>query len=183
MTTATPYWSTYQTPHFIHTPLQCCTTRQKLEAKGSHLPRSSAPPTGFPSKREFHSKSVSSCSTSIPGHFRVTYPPWSHRAQKSNRDRLPSARASLFGRRAFAVAGSSEWNNLPVSLRHAPSIESVKLNQTKNSSFSNLLRIIYFVWTYLIDYTQPNGPLGAIAYSGHCALNNVKRFRIKLVFS
>ena len=35
-------------------------------------------------------------------------------------------------------------------------------NQTKNSSFSNLLRIIY---------------------SGHCALNNVKRFRIRLVFS
>ena len=35
-------------------------------------------------------------------------------------------------------------------------------NQTKNSSFSNILRIIY---------------------SGHCALNNVKRFRIWLVFS
>ena len=35
-------------------------------------------------------------------------------------------------------------------------------NQTKISSFSNLLRIIY---------------------SGHCVLNNVKRFRIRLVFS
>ena len=35
-------------------------------------------------------------------------------------------------------------------------------NQTKNSSFSNLLRIVY---------------------NGHCALNNVKRFRIRLVFS
>ena len=39
--------------------------------------------TGFPSKREFHSKSVSSCSTSIPGQRRVTCHPWPHRAQKT----------------------------------------------------------------------------------------------------
>ena len=37
--------------------------------------------TGFPSNREFHSKSVSSCSTSIPGHLRVTCHPWPRRAQ------------------------------------------------------------------------------------------------------
>ena len=48
-----------------------------------------------------------------------------------------------FGRRAFAVAGSSEWNNLVlynvnVSLRHAPSIESFKANLN-----THLFRIYY----------------------------------------
>ena len=41
-------------------------------------------------------------------------------------DYVTQRTSSSFGRRAFAVAGPSEWNNLPVSIRHAPSIGSFK---------------------------------------------------------
>ena len=50
---------------------------------------------------------------------------------KSRSNRRSSAKgdyltSSYFGRRAFAIVGPSEWNKLPVSLRHAPSIGSFK---------------------------------------------------------
>ena len=48
---------------------------------------------------------------------------------------------SSFGRRAFAVAGPSEWNNLPV-YHPSRAIYRIIQYQTKNSSFSNLLQII-----------------------------------------
>ena len=41
-------------------------------------------------------------------------------------DYVTQRTSSSFGRRAFAVAGPSEWNSLPVSVRHAPSIGSFK---------------------------------------------------------
>ena len=108
-------------------------------------------------------------STSISGYLRVTCHPWSCRAKVESRSSLCSSAKgdyvtqrtfSSFGRRAFAVADPFEWNNLPVSLRHESSINHSKPNL--NSSSSNLLRIIY---------------------SGHYALNNIKRFRIRLVLS
>ena len=88
--TATPFWSTYQTPHFIHTPLSSTVLHDSSKAWSQEItsPQLFGNSTGFPSKREFHSKSVSSCSTSIPSHLRAICHPWSHRAQKSNRDRV-----------------------------------------------------------------------------------------------
>ena len=41
-------------------------------------------------------------------------------------DYLTQRTSSSFGRRVFAVAGPSEWNKLPVSLHHSPSIGSFK---------------------------------------------------------
>ena len=41
-------------------------------------------------------------------------------------DYVTQRTSSSFGRRPFAVAGPSEWNNLPVSIRHAPPIGSFK---------------------------------------------------------
>ena len=96
----------------------------KLEAKGSHYPQHFGNYTGFPSKREFHSKSVSSCSTSIPGHVRVTCHHWStgHKSRIEESPLICQRRlyvtqrtSSSFGRRTFAVAGPSEWNNLYLS--------------------------------------------------------------------
>ena len=43
-------------------------------------------------------------------------------------DYLTQGTSSSFGRWVFGVAGPSEWNNLPVSLRHAPSVGSFKTN-------------------------------------------------------
>ena len=46
-------------------------------------------------------------------------------------------KAIILGRRAFAVAGPSEWNNLSVSIRHAPSI----------GSFKTKLKTLFFKFT------------------------------------
>ena len=153
----------------MHYPPQCCTTRQMFEAKGSHQPSSSATSLAFPSKREFHSKSVSSCSTSIPGHLRVTCHPWSCRAQSRIESLLVCQRRLRNPAHVQLIWSTGVRRCWFIRVEQSPGLPSSRAiyriiqNQTKNSSSSNLLWIIIL--------------------SGHCALNNVKRFRIRLVYS
>ena len=61
---------------------------------------------------------------------------------------LTQRTSSSFGR-VFAVAGLSEWNKLPVSLRHAPSIGSFK-TKLKTHLFQ-----IYYEYRILSHITCP----------------------------
>ena len=151
-----------------HYPPQCCTFRQTIEAKRSHHPSSLATPLASHPSANFiqnlcpyfqHPFRVISALHVILGHARAKVESRSSLCSSAKGDYVTQRTFSSFGRRAFAVAGPFEWNNLPVSLRHESSINHSKPNL--NSSSSNLLRIIY---------------------SGHYALNNIKRFRIRLVF-
>ena len=105
--------------------------------------------TGFPSKREFHSKSVSSCSTSIPGHIRV-HVILGHTVHNS---RIEIESPLICQRRLrnpahvqliWSTSVRRCWSiQVEQSTCHHPSraIYRIFQNQTKNSSFSNLLRI------------------------------------------
>ena len=111
-------------------PPQCCMTHQKLEAKGSYHPSSSATlhqSTNF----------IQNLCPHVQHPFRVisaTCHPWSCTKVESRSSLRMSAKGDYitqhttgsFGQRVFAVTGPSEWNKLSVSLRHVPSIGSLK---------------------------------------------------------
>ena len=117
----------------MYYPPQCYTTRQMFEAKGSHQPSSSATPLASHQSSNFIQNlcphvqlpfRVISALNVILGH--AVHKAGSSLCSSAKGDYVTQRMSSSFGRRAFVVAGSSEWNNLTVSLRHAPSIGSFK---------------------------------------------------------
>ena len=133
-TTLHPYTTILHTAARLAKP-HCCTTRQKGEAKGSHHPSSSAfhwlPIEARISFKicvlmfNIHSGSCPRYMSSLVTPCTTVESRSSLRSSAKD-DYVTQRTSSSFGRRAFAVAGPSEWNNLPVSIRHASSIGSFK---------------------------------------------------------
>ena len=125
----------HHTSSIHHYPPQCCTTRQKLEAKRSHHPSSSATPLASHQSANFiqnlcphvqHPFWVIPALHVILGH--TVHKCWIEIESPlvCQRRLLNPAHVQLIRSTSVAVAGPSEWNKLPVSLRHAPSIGSFK---------------------------------------------------------
>src|SRR6218665_1899006 len=92
-----------------------------------------------------HSKSPSSCITSILEPLHHTCHPWLRHAllparsrglRSSTRGDFAVIRTNLkFGNRAFSVAGPREWNSLPVSVRQCTPVAQFK-SKLKTHLFS-----------------------------------------------
>ena len=162
----------HHTTSIHHYSPQGCTTRQKLEAKVSHHPSSSTTPLASHQSANF----IQNLCPHVQHPFRVMsalHVILGHTVHKSRieiefllvcqRWLLNPVHVQLIWstsiRRCWSI-GVEQTTCLPPSR----AIYRIIQNQAKNSSCSNLLRIIYM-------------------YSGHCALKNVERFRIRFVFS
>ena len=126
----------HHTSSIHHYPPQCWHNSSKAWSQGITSPQLFGNSTSFPSKREFHSKPAvlmfNIYSGSSPCYMSSLVTPCTKVESRSSLrssakgDYLIQCTFSSFGWWAFAVAGTSEWNKLPVSLRHAPSIGSFK---------------------------------------------------------
>ena len=62
----------------------------------------------------------------IPDLISQYHPPRNLRSSNQALLRIPKTNTSYYGSRAFAVAGSNLWNNLPQFIRHAPTFSNFK---------------------------------------------------------
>ena len=140
----------HHTSSIHHYPPQCCTTRQKLETKGSHHPSSSATPLASHQSANFiqnlcphvqHPFRVMSALHVILGHTMHNSRIEIESPLVCQRRLCNSAHVQLIWsasvRRCWSIRVEQS------TCLHPPrAIYRIIQNQTKNSSFPNLLRII-----------------------------------------
>ena len=125
----------HHTSSIHHYPPQCCTTRKSLKSR-DHITPALWQLHWLPIKARISFKiwvlMFNIHSGSSPHYMSSLVTPCTTVESRSSLcssakgDYVTQRTSSSFGRRAFAVAGPSEWNNLPVSIRHVPSIGSFK---------------------------------------------------------